>query len=91
MWAGAKRDGLTGVVARDCRPDLRCHVSRRQGAVNKATEKDKKETNQVLDHAQVHSDAGITLQTDAISWDPVIVVTVSDAPLAHKQNGERNR
>ena len=48
--------GSLGRIARQCRPDLSYHVSRHQGAVNRAKVKDLKETNLSLAQAQEHSE-----------------------------------
>ena len=74
--------GSLGWIARQCRPDLSCLVSKLQGAVSKARLKDLKETNFALEQVQLHSEVCLKFRHDAISWDNAMVVTVTDASFA---------
>ena len=71
--------GSMGWIARQCRPDISLYVSQGQSAVSKATVKDLKQTNQGLELAHQHGDKGIYFDSNALSWDDMIVVTVTDA------------
>ena len=76
--------GSLGWIARQGRPDLSYDVSRGQGVVTKATLKDLKEANQAVDKAHVYSEKGMIWDSNAISWDTAVVVTISDAIFAQE-------
>ena len=76
--------GSLGWIARQCRPDMSYYVSKGQSAVSKAKVKDLKEINVALEQAKEYSDAGMYYDSEAISWDTAIVVTVTDASFAQE-------
>ena len=73
-----------GWIARQCRPDLSYDVSKGQGVVTKATLKDLKEANLAVEKAHKNSAKGIIWDSNAISWDTAVVVTISDASFAQE-------
>ena len=76
--------GSLGWIARQCRPDLSYDVSKGQGVVTKATLKDLKEANLAVEKAHKNSAKGIIWDSNAISWDTAVVVTISDASFAQE-------
>ena len=71
-------------IARLTRPDLSYRVSRLQTLISKATVKDLRETNRVLEYAQLHSTKGIYFSPDGPSWKDAVVATISDACFCHE-------
>ena len=74
--------GSMGWIARQCRPDVSLYVSQGQSAVSRATVKDLKLTNQGPEQAYQYGDKGLFFDSSVLSWDAMIVVTVTDASFA---------
>jgi len=69
-------------VARQVRPDLSYRVSRLQSLVSKATGKDMRECNTVLEFAQQTSELGIYFSSSGFTWDDMVVGSITDASFA---------
>ncbi len=66
-------------VARQVRPRLSYRVSKLQTICGKATIKDLKTANKVLEFAFETSTEGLYYKAGAISWDDAVAATLSDA------------
>ena len=82
--------GSLGWVARQCHPDLSYDVSRGQSVVSQAKLRDFKQANQAIEQAKEFADVGVIYHHDAINWDSVIVVTITDASFAQETVIEAN-
>ena len=72
-------------VARQVRPALSFRVSRMQSLVNKATVKELRETNRILEYAIESSEIGIYFSSSAFSWDDAVVATIGDASFGNEK------
>ena len=69
-------------IARQVRPTLSYRVSKLQSICGKATIKDVRECNHVLDYALKTSHEGIHFKSTGLNWDDMVVCTITDASFA---------
>ena len=70
-------------VARQVRPTLSYKVSKLQTVAGKATGKDVKEANEVLQYALETSTEGIYFKPNVFTWDNMVMGTIADASFAN--------
>ena len=72
-------------IARQVRPRLSYRVSKLQTICGKATIKDLKTANKVLEFALETSTEGLYYKAGAISWDDAVVATITDASFGNEE------
>ena len=72
-------------VARQVRPTLSFRVSKLQTVAGKATVKDLRECNKVLEYALSTSEEGIFYASEGIEWDDSVVCCINDASFGNEE------